>query len=102
MRTYLLKRILLIFPTLFGISIACFLVMQAIPGGPVEQMMQNMRSALQNRAGGGGAVGLSVNALTAEELKNIRHIYGFDRPVLERYLPGLASWLQVISHFLHI
>ena len=45
MRAYFIKRLLLIIPTLFGITIACFLVMQMVPGGPVEQAVQKMKMA---------------------------------------------------------
>jgi ABC-type dipeptide/oligopeptide/nickel transport system permease component len=48
MRDYFIKRLLLILPTLFGITIACFVVMQMVPGGPVEQAIQRIKSSTQS------------------------------------------------------
>ncbi len=88
MRAYFLKRLLLVFPTLIGITIACFLVMQVVPGGPVEQAIQKIKHA--SRESGGNAA--SMASMTQEELENIKKFYGFDKPLLTRYL----SWLGKI------
>ncbi len=90
MRVYFLKRILLIFPTLLGITIACFLVMQAVPGGPVEQAIQKIKRAQQQSGQGGGL----QTGMTEEELQNIRHYYGFDKPVPVRYIIWLGKLLR--------
>ena len=88
MRTYLLKRFLLIFPTLFGITIACFLIMQAVPGGPVEQAIQKMKQSSRSENSGG----MNVQAtMTKEEIENIKRYYGFDKPVLVRYFLWLGK-----------
>lgn len=89
MQRYLLKRFLLIFPTLLGITIACFLVMQIVPGGPVEQAIQRIKHASQES-------GISSsNMLTQEEVENIKKYYGFDKPILVRYF----AWLGRIIKF---
>jgi microcin C transport system permease protein len=92
MRAYFIKRLLLIIPTLFGITIACFLVMQMVPGGPVEQAVQKMKMAVRGEAGGG--TGKIQASMTQEELENIKKYYGFDKPVLVRYL----NWLTKLAH----
>ncbi|HEY8464825.1 MAG TPA: ABC transporter permease subunit [Bacillota bacterium] len=92
MRAYIIKRILLMIPTLFGITLACFLIMQMVPGGPVEQAIQRMKHASQ------GELGASSNlqaALTQEELEHIKEYYGFDQPVLIRYLVWLGKLLRL-------
>ncbi|MGA2140947.1 MAG: peptide ABC transporter permease, partial [Brevinematales bacterium] len=68
MGLYFFRRFLLIFPTLFGITIACFLIMQAVPGGPIEQALQRIKKA-QQESGQGGL----QSSMTAEELENIKH-----------------------------
>jgi microcin C transport system permease protein len=92
MRAYLIKRLLLMIPTLLGITLVCFLIMQMVPGGPVEQAVQRMKRAAQGEAGGGG-VNLQAT-MTREELANIKKYYGFDKPVLTRYSLWLGKLLR--------
>ncbi len=94
MRQYLLKRFLLIFPTLFGITIACFLVMQMVPGGPVEQAVQKIKQA-SRESGGISASAATVSSLTQEEVENIKKYYEFDKPVLVRYFSWLSKLLKL-------
>lgn len=94
MREYLLKRFLLIFPTLFGITIACFLIMQMVPGGPVEQALQRIKQASRESASFSGGVS-TISALTQEEIENIKKYYEFDKPVLARYFSWLSKLLKL-------
>ena len=80
MRNYFIKRLLLIIPTLLGISIACFLIMQMVPGGPVEQAIQKIKRAAQSESGAAASGNLQSN-MTVEEIQNIKRYYGFDKPV---------------------
>jgi microcin C transport system permease protein len=82
MATYFLRRLLLVIPTFLGITFAVFLVMQFVPGGPVERRILQYRLAAS-------ASGRSAEALPDEAIQQIREYYGFDRPVHERY----ARWL---------
>lgn len=93
MKAYFLKRFLLIFPTLLGITIACFLVMQFVPGGPVEQAIQKVKATAQKSEG--GLSGNSTINLTSEEIENIKKYYGFDKPVLVRYWLWLSKLLRL-------
>jgi microcin C transport system permease protein len=90
MRYYLLKRFLLIFPTLFGITIACFLIMNAVPGGPVEQAIYKLKQAKLKEVGSSQG----QSQLTAEEIENIKKYYGFDRPWIERYFRWVFNILK--------
>lgn len=76
-----------------GITITCFLIMQMVPGGPVEQALQKMRYASRGEAAGTG--GKLQAAITQEELENIRKYYGFDKPVLTRYLNWLGKLIRL-------
>ena len=55
---YLLKRVLLMIPTLLGVLTITFIVVQFVPGGPVEQMVSQLRgNGLRARGRGAGAAG---------------------------------------------
>lgn len=86
MLIYLLRRILLAIPTFLGITLITFLIINAAPGGPIEQKLQKIRM------GGGGDGGRS-SAISQEILDSIAKQYGFDKPIHERYL----IWLKNIS-----
>ncbi len=89
MKSYILRRLLLMIPTLLGISIVCFALTQFVPGGPVEQMI----SQIQSSAGDRGAD--ASRAITPEELENIKRYYGFDKPVHLRYLEWMGNILRL-------
>lgn len=92
-REYFLRRLLLIVPTMIGITMACFLLMHFVPGGPVEQALMRMRAANQQESGAGGA-NYQAN-MTQAELENIKKIYGFDQPVHIRYLRWLSKVVRL-------
>lgn len=78
---YILKRILLMIPTLFGISLFCFVIINMAPGGPIERIIQQMKFA--GAAGGGG--GGSQVGVSEEVIEALKKQYGFDKPILVRY-----------------
>jgi microcin C transport system permease protein len=88
MKSYLLRRLLLMIPTLFGISVVCFALTQAVPGGPVEQMISKVRAASSEKGG-------DARALSPEEVENIKRYYGFDQPVHVRYLRWAGKVLRL-------
>jgi microcin C transport system permease protein len=95
MRAYFIKRLLLIIPTLLGITIACFLVMQMVPGGPVEQAIQRMKQAAHSERGAGSNLGNLNSSMTKEEIDNIKKYYGFDKPILVRYFNWLGKLVRL-------
>ncbi len=96
MWSYLLKRILLMLPTLLGVITLTFVVIQFVPGGPVEQMMTELRHGQMGR---GEAASSTAGAykgrqgVDEERLKEIQALYGFDKPPLERYILMLKRFL---------
>jgi len=86
MLAYLVKRVLLMVPTLFGILLITFAVMQFVPGGPVEQLLQELRGR-----GSPGEVATSDNTYRGRQgvdeakLEEIRKLYGFDQPAHVRF-----------------
>ena len=96
MWTYILKRLLLMVPTLLGILLLTFVVIQFVPGGPVEQMV----AQLQGRdAGGVGAAASGAGyrgrqGVDAERIEEIKRLYGFDKPAPERFVQMLGQFAR--------
>ena len=96
MFSYILKRLLLMIPTLFGILLLTFVVIQFVPGGPVEQMV----AQLQGRdTGGEGAAATGAGyrgrqGVDAERIAEIKQLYGFDKPPTERFLQMLGQFAR--------
>ena len=88
MLSYILKRLLLIIPTLLGALTITFVVMQFVPGGPIEQIMAEARAGKGGEAGGYKA-GRDLDRKQVEELKKL---YGFDKPAHVRYVEMLTSY----------
>ena len=90
MLAYILKRLLLIVPTLLGALTITFVVMQFVPGGPVEQIMAEARAGKGGEASGYKA-GRDLDRKQVEELKKL---YGFDKPAHVRYVEMLGNFLR--------
>ncbi len=96
MFAYILKRILLMVPTLLGVLLVTFAVVQFVPGGPVEQMV----SQLQGRDSGGeravasGAGYRGRQGMDAQQIEEIRQLYGFDKPAHERFWQMLGQFAR--------
>ena len=93
---YLLKRLLLMVPTLLGVLLLTFVVIQFVPGGPVEQMV----AQLQGRDSGGegaavaGAGYRGRQGVDAERIAEIERFYGFDQPAPERFVRMLGQFAR--------
>ncbi|MGH6884316.1 MAG: microcin ABC transporter permease, partial [Hypericibacter sp.] len=93
MLAYIIRRLLLIIPTLFGIMVINFAIVQVAPGGPVEQTIAELEgrgiSATERiTSSGGETVGTTdsryrgARGLDPEFIKEIEKLYGFDKPPL--------------------
>jgi microcin C transport system permease protein len=105
MWSYILRRLLLMIPTLFGILLITFIVIQFVPGGPVEQMVFQ----LQGREGGieaGGAPAAAAppgagggyrgrQGVDAARIEEIKKLYGFDRPAPERFFRMIGQFARL-------
>ena len=116
MSAYILRRLLLIIPTLFGIMVMNFVIVQAVPGGPVEQMLAEVKGvsvAATSRIGGeaGNEVGgtaprgdsgassspsayRGAQGLDPEFISRIEKQFGFDRPPAERFWLMMGNYLR--------
>ena len=103
MGIYILRRLALIIPTLVGIMLLNFIIVQAAPGGPREQFIAEMEghggSALARASGGGGEEVSSASGdtrgsrgLSEEMLREIEKMYGFDKPAHERFFKMLGDY----------
>lgn len=101
MSIYILKRLLLIIPTLFFILLINFVVIQIAPGGPVEQAIQQAEAfgGVAPQTGGETAHQTAgpyqgAKGLSAEMVAKIEAQYGFDKPIHERFWLMLKSYLS--------
>ncbi|MCZ6554932.1 MAG: ABC transporter permease [Candidatus Dadabacteria bacterium] len=72
MRDYIFKRLLLLIPTLFGITLITFFIIQLAPGNPVERKLQLDQ-------------GIQAEAITQQIVEETRKLYGLDKPIYVRY-----------------
>jgi microcin C transport system permease protein len=118
MFAYILRRILLIAPTLFGIMLINFVIVQAAPGGPVEQMIaqikgQNIEAtarvggtsrgevATQGVGPGATAAGQTqgpskyrgARGIDPQLIAELEKLYGFDKPPAERFWQMIRNYL---------
>ena len=108
MLAYIVRRLLLIVPTLLGILLINFIIVQAAPGGPVEQMIAKLEGfdaasggATARVSGGGGEVSVAgsnyrgAQGLDPELVAEIEKMYGFDKSAPERFWLMLKSYAQL-------
>jgi microcin C transport system permease protein len=116
MLSYIIRRLLLIIPTLFGIMVLNFLIVQAAPGGPIEQIIAKLHGndvAATARIGGGTGSDVSspggamikeneeaadnrypgAQGVDPELIKELEHEFGFDQPLWKRFLTMLGHYV---------
>ena len=115
MFAYVIRRLILIIPTLFGIMVVNFLIVQSAPGGPVEQMIARIKGTATEATarvsgGGSGEVGAAgrkgtaasgsevtskyrgARGLDPEIIKEIERQFGFDKPAYVRFLKMIRNY----------
>lgn len=85
---YILKRLLLMIPTLIGALTVTFVVIQFVPGGPVEQALS------KGRAGAGDGGYRARGDSDAKQIEALKKLYGFDQPAHVRYFDMLARFAR--------
>lgn len=114
MLAYILRRLLLIIPTLFGIMVLNFIIIQAAPGGPVEQMLAQIQGEavdatarvsgtsageVQGAGGFSGSGGQEskyrgAQGVPPELIQDLEKQFGFDKPPLERFFQMLGNYAR--------
>lgn len=115
MYAYIVRRLLLMIPTLFGIMVLNFVIIQAAPGGPVERVIAELRgrgveATARIGATGGGEAGRpaaraqqdsggagkyrGAQGIDPELIKELERMYGFDKPAHERFFQMMRSYVM--------
>lgn len=114
MTAYIIRRILFMIPTLFGIMCLNFIIVQAAPGGPVEKMVAQLTDitsadATSRISGSGGSdfagkadikvgdmssVYRGARGLDPEIIARIEKMYGFDKPPFERFVKMIGDYIR--------
>jgi len=105
MFAYVVRRLLLIIPTLLGILLLNFVIIQAAPGGPVEQMIAKLEgvdssgtSRISGASGGeassGGNNYRGTQGLDPDLIKQIEKMYGFDKPAYVRFAQMVKNYAK--------
>ena len=87
MRDYFFRRLLLIPPTLLGVTVIVFFITRLVPGGPIE------RAIMEAQFAGGGARSVAGQnmSLSEAQLDRLREYYGFDKPVFQSYVDWVGK-----------
>jgi microcin C transport system permease protein len=95
MALYILKRLLLMLPTLVGVMLITFVVTQFVPGGPVERMMAQLSGygSGNEAAAVGGGLYQGNKGLDQERIEQLSKLYGFDKPPVERFVDMMRRYL---------
>jgi len=92
MLIYILKRLLLMVPTLLGVLTVTFIVIQFVPGGPVEQVLAEAQASAK---GGGEASGYKASRdIDKKQIEELKKLYGFDKPAHVRYVDMLGNFAR--------
>jgi microcin C transport system permease protein len=97
MFVYILKRLLLMMPTLLGVLLITFAVVQFVPGGPVEQYLAEAKAGVAGSSGAGEGAGFSyrgAQGVDPKRIAQIKALYGFDKPAHERFFQMLGQFLR--------
>ncbi|OUS34363.1 microcin ABC transporter permease [Rhodobacterales bacterium 56_14_T64] len=108
MAAYILRRLLLVIPTLLGIMVINFALVQFVPGGPVEQIIAEMQGGgdvFEGFAGGGSDVEtmqdsgneqyVGSRGLPEEFIKELEEQFGLDKPPLQRFFIMLGNYARL-------
>ena len=105
MGAYILRRLLFVIPTLFGIMVINFTLTQFVPGGPIEQIIaqaQGGGDVFEAISGGGSEVAESTNddryvgarGLPDEFIEELEREFGFDKPPVERFFNMMWNYIR--------
>ncbi|MEX0365811.1 MAG: microcin C ABC transporter permease YejB [Ruegeria sp.] len=108
MGAYILRRLLLVIPTLLGIMVVNFTLVQFVPGGPIEQILAQMQgegdvfagfaggeSAPTEETFGSDSEYLGARGLPKEFIEELEKEFGFDKPPLQRFLSMMGNYLTL-------
>lgn len=97
MKSYFLRRLLLIPPTLIGITLLVFTITRFVPGGPMDRMLQEAVRG-SDQGGKRASSGQAQGGLSEEQLEELEEQFGLNKPVLAAY----GQWLGVVPREVRI
>jgi microcin C transport system permease protein len=100
MFTYIIRRFLLMIPTFIGITLIFFVILQIVPGGPLEQEIMKIKHAAMLNEGGNSGIGSTdgrESLISEDAMLEMKKFYGMDKPIYVRYLLWLGLWPRTIS-----
>ncbi len=92
MAAYFIRRLLLVIPTFIGVTLLVFAITRFVPGGPVEEILQQLQ--LAGGEGGGQTGTMGGETLSAEQIAQLKAFYGFDKSVFAAYWDWLIKIFQ--------
>ena len=109
MGAYILRRLLLVIPTLFGIMLINFVLTQFVPGGPIEQMLARIEGSgdvFETISGGSGDVDTQAldsvdsgyiggRGLPREFIEDLERQFGFDKPAWQRFVEMIWNYMRL-------
>ncbi len=97
MKSYFLRRLLLIPPTLIGITLLVFTITRFVPGGPMERILQQAAQVAE-KGGGGRSTSNAQGGLSEEQLEELEEQFGLDKSTLVAY----GQWLGLVPREVQI
>lgn len=94
MLSYIVKRLALMVPTLLGVLLLTFVVIQFVPGGPVEQYLAEAKSGAGAGAESGALSYRGAQGVDPKRIEQIKALYGFDKPAHERFFQMLGQFAR--------
>lgn len=107
---YIVRRLLLMIPTLLGIMLISFVIIQATPGGPIENVISRMKGfeqgsesrlnsqnqdMVKNNSSTANSKYRGAQGLDPALIKRLEKMYGFDKPAYERFLLMLKNYITL-------
>ncbi|MEM7072783.1 MAG: ABC transporter permease subunit, partial [Pseudomonadota bacterium] len=104
MAAYILRRLALILPTLFGIMLLNFIIVQMAPGGPIERIIADLKGQSVGATAGfagndaliidqaSGEDGVYLHGIDGETMARLRARFGFDKPLWRRFTDMIAAY----------
>jgi microcin C transport system permease protein len=93
MRDYFFRRLLLVPPTLLGVTIIVFAITRLVPGGPLERAIMEAQQADASGSVSAQMAGQGM-AISDDQLQRLREYYGFDKPILQSYVDWLGKVIK--------
>ena len=96
MYRYIFKRLLLMIPTLLGVLFLTFIVTQFVPGGPIEQLTNQLNNinVVGEATSGSANLYRGASGLSEEHIESLKEFYGFDKPFIERFTDLVLNYIS--------